>query len=1409
MKNMNMNMTAGDGDDAEANTDMNTDVNKRILDRYFEYEPYFISSHHLHSYNDFVRRQMHQIIGGMNNGFAIVDKKKDGGGDGPRHSVFVEVGGGEGGKQDSIASGIFLDKPTLVDPDSGAARYMFPNEARLRGLTYASNIYCDVRLTFYTDGVLMGERTFPRHRIGHIPIMLHSDLCELAFRSDAVRREMGECPYDQGGYFIIGGGEKVVMAQELPVYNRLFVTAGKDPTDVQYEARVRCIDEHAESLFTKTVQFRVYANDKTRVRNAISVRFQGMDAGTQLPLFLLFRVLGMESDKDIIESVLRGVRSDGGDGGESGDRGGEEAMKAILRSCAIAAASTGTFDQLGAAQVLSKYGKALRPVQRLRQALVKDLFPNAGPDFRDKARYLTYIVGRLLRVATGVDRTTDRDTYEHKRVMVSGKRMAFLFRDQYRIFRKEAMSRLDYEFNTGAWRRSGAGGKGELYNLVNDANLRRIFDASLIDDGVSAAFRGAWNVDKTAAPGKQNEFKEEGVVQELARISYLAYMSHIRRVSGGDGTDGLRSPHFLYATQWGVICPVESPDGLGIGITKHLSMLCNVTGGVDVTPLLRHLQDVGLLLLENAPSALSVSDSESETTITRGDGHEQKQKQHSQSQSQSHSQRVIANDIIRGNTVRPAELERYVLALRRAGLVHPHLSVGWNVMAQEVILRTDNGRCTRPLLIVDHDTPVEIPGGTERPGVLRLQRLRRRLRQRQQGSGALPPWDVLLLGTLLTPEQRRMVMPGTTGFTDAVLAPWAESERHLARSADDVVTTTERLSEYGGCLEFVDVEEANMRLVAVSDADLHTRPCQRYTHREIHCTTILSQPANCIPFMDRNNSPRNVLCMAQSKQSIGLSVSNQDNRLDTMAAYLHYPQKPVVTTTFANRLMGGNLAFGENLIVAVASFTGYNQEDAVILNRDSVARGAFSITYMHTLKFEETLDGAERVMFANPLLDDDVVMKGDGDGDGRGDDGEAARLRERYATLDADGLPKRGARVKEGDALLGMIRITNDVKQERDAIGLLRVTDTQHKSDRTAIADRTARGTVDRVVRTRLGESLNSEARCKVRMRHVREPELGDKFASRHGQKGVVGMLIPALDMPFSSAAGITPDIIINPHAFPSRRCVGHLLECLLSKACVLSGTRVACDNFDDLDVTALTEKVLERGHGLERHGDELMYNGRTGEQMATKVFMGPTYYMRLKHMIADKINHRSTGPRAAITHQPTKGRNKHGGMRVGEMEHQALLSHGAAAFLTEAFMDRSDGHHMDVDADSGVPASFSKKEREKTEKTGFQKQQFIRRVSTHDPFGVDVRRIKVPYAFKLMHQETNAMALDMRLVLDDGDGGDGVAAVSPDHTPPPHFQQPHLHTLVHDLVEMDCDPNASLADGETADGEAADAFLE
>lgn len=365
-----------------------------------------------------------------------------------------------------------------------------------------------------------------------------------------------------------------------------------------------------------------------------------------------------------------------------------------------------------------------------------------------------------------------------------------------------------------------------------------------------------------------------------------------------------------------------------------------------------------------------------------------------------------------------------------------------------------------------------------------------------------------------------------------------------------------------------------------------------YTHCEVHPSMILGICASIIPFPDHNQSPRNTYQSAMGKQAMGMYCTNYQLRMDTLAYLLFYPQKPLVTTRAMEHLHFRELPAGINCVVALACYSGYNQEDSVIMNQSSIDRGLFRSLYFRSIKDEEKRGKAgEREEFEIP--DKDVTM---------------ALRHGSYAKLDADGLAVPGERVNGDDVLVG--KTSHLAPQEGE--GAVR---RYSKIDRSSSMKSTETGHVDQVVLTTNDKGLRF---VKIRVRSMRTPQIGDKFSSRHGQKGTCGITYTQEDMPFS-CEGISPDIIVNPHAIPSRMTIGHLVECLQGKVASLTGREGDATPFTDVTVENISKTLHALGY--QRRGNEVMYNGHTGRQLQAMLFFGPTYYQRLKHTVDDKIH--------------------------------------------------------------------------------------------------------------------------------------------------------------------------------------------
>jgi DNA-directed RNA polymerase II subunit RPB2 len=612
-----------------------------------------------------------------------------------------------------------------------------------------------------------------------------------------------------------------------------------------------------------------------------------------------------------------------------------------------------------------------------------------------------------------------------------------------------------------------------------------------------------------------------------------------------------------------------------------------------------------------------------------------------------------------GESYRPELLCKYVRVLRRNGLVAADVSVSWDVFGYEINIMTDGGRTCRPLI---HASAIFDVNNMKYSGTT---------------------WSRMLAGTLLPDDKLIPEFFSKSAIVDRV------EELGGATSLGDVSDTITRHETSGTSapIELIDTEELSYTLVGNKYQVTGVPDRNVYTHFEIHPALMFSPLTASLPMFDHNHSPYNSFGMAQTKQGLGIYCTSFNERADVSGFVLHTPELPLVTTYFAEKLCKGAFMHGHNVIVAICSYTGYNQEDAVILNRSSIARGLFDVSHYATLTYKEEVsyDGDFKVLFGNP-----TAVEG----------------------LDTNGMPTTGQVIHEGSPLLSMYA-------ENATDGTT--------SNIVKRADKTTWGTVDKVFVT--PGSVGHRA-CKIRLREVRTPTLGDKVASRFGQKGVVGIVLDEEDMPFTFG-GLRPDVILNPNCIPKRMTVAHLLEALLGRMACDSGQRIDATSFDGVDHMNTAVKYFASRPPREdwsSTGDVVMYNGRTGEQMAMNVYTGVNYYNRLKHMSVDKIHYRSAdGPRSTMTHQPTQGRGNNGGLKMGEMEQHCMLSHGVSSFLKESFNERSDKFSVNVDERTGNRAEKG----------------------TQLPGGVSgIVEVGTSYSFKQMSQELESMCISMRMAV-------------------------------------------------------------
>lgn len=1500
--------------------------------------------HQIESYNDFVNRQLPQTIQMFNP--VMIRSDKD----------FIAELGQYALETEITFVNLKIHQPHIYE-NNGSTKIMLPTMAKLRNFTYASNLTIDINIKYtIRDTVNMDQprivnKTITKISIGKMPIMVKSDICVLNQHSHINPTSIDECAFDHGGYFIIKGSEKTVLQQERAAQNVVYCYDGKNTSKCSWYAEIKSMPDH-KCISPKQIEIEVISRNNgygfplkvviPRIRESID-------------LFIVFRALGVISDREICQYILLNET-----------RPETAEMLDFLNASIIEANKFMT--QEDALRHITSYA-AFTPINMdkdhgtrkkrdfVMEVLGNDLFPHCRTT-PQKIYFLGYMTNRLIRTALGWVKPSDRDSYVNKRIDTTGILLNNLFRNYYNRMVKEMQKNIMKEINNGSWRSAE-----DYENIINTANICKMIKSTTIETGINRALAtGDFSI-------KQSSSSKVGVAQVVNRLTTAATLSHMRRVNTPiDKSGELIEPRKLHGTTFGFLCCAETPEGQSIGVVKSISSLMHLTISSNSSSLYVYVD----------PFIQSLD------TIKPADAYDKV--------------KVFINGCWVGNTETPMELYNDMKEKKYRGIINIYTSIIFDYKNMEIYICNDAGRMTRPLLRV------------------------------KDGKA------------LITREIIKQLENNELSWNDML------SNCKLAESV----------------IEYIDPCEQNYAMIALKSKGSYVLDNMRvnYTHCEIHPSTIFGVLASCIPFPEHNQAPRNTYQCAQGKQAMGVYATNYDKRYDKTAYVLSYPSRPLVDTRLMNWLDLVKIPSGQVIHVAIMSYTGYNQEDSVLVNKGSIDRGMFATTIYHTEKDEDktitrlvsrckpdpsktkgikygNYDKIDSTGFVpkNTLLEDHTIIISkvvnikenrndptkqikyedqsksvrtggeeiyvDSNIQCRNGDGyNCAKVRMRTfrkpcigdkfcMTDDHDVLTlNRGwvpiAKVETSDLVAQLNRTTNKLEYVNpletlvfDHEGEMYEVESQGVSQKVTLNHRMwvqrrdqpnyeliqAKEIIGKRVRYQSGGSLvtgndaeiifgkqvysglsadaflvvfgifmaegwtyicerdyiariefaankprvqsalteacdllglNYSMNVKTFKWYINHKDLANEFhqynvgavnkslpqwtktlsarqseillnamclgdghetatslhyftssvklrddiqiiaqhagftayyvarylpgytstlkdgrtivatetawdigirrkrlyptinhghtqeqmgqteeittdfvgkvyclrvpsevflvrrngrcsftgnSSRHGQKGTCGLIIPECDMPYTKD-GLKPDIIINPHAIPSRMTIGQLKETLLGKVLVHLGLFGDGTSFGELDVKTIAEKLQDQGY--ESYGNELMYNGLTGEQFHTNIFIGPVFYQRLKHMVNDKQHSRSIGPMVNLTRQPAEGRSRDGGFRIGEMERDVMIAHGISRFCRERLYDVSDKYSAHVCKKCGMIAQYNDDGNSMLGKFNFS----VHKCSVCDNM-TDFAYVEIPYAFKLLAQELQTINCVPRLMTE------------------------------------------------------------
>ena len=847
-------------------SDVDIDPNKYIEQQWSLIESYFkgkhlqqLVRHQIESYNDFVNYQIPKTIGMFNH--VVIHSEQDYNAEVDKYKLEMHI----------TFTNFNIHRPQIHE-NNGATKLMFPSEARLRNFTYTSGMTIDINIKYIvrSGDKLESEHTFhktlPKIHMGKLPIMLKSDICVLKQYKHTDPRVSGECYMDAGGYFIINGSEKTCLAQERAAENTIqCFNYGKSSTKWSCGAEIKSVPD------TKCIS-------PKQIAMYISTKNNGFGNGMYLqiprikipiPLFIVFRAMGLITDKEICECIVLDC-----------DKKENHSILMTLQGSIIDANKYLTQDS--AMEYITNYAMytplnmdketgARKKKEFTAQIIERDIFPHCNTGIQ-RTMFLGYMANRLIRCHLGMDKPSDRDSYINKRIDLSGMLLNNLFRNYFNKLVKDMQKQIIREINHGSWR-----SKEDYVNIVNMTNIYKILKSTTIENGIKRALStGDFAI-------MHSNGNKAGVAQVLNRLTYISALSHLRRVNTPiDKSGKLIAPRKLSSTSWGFLCLAETPEGASVGVVKNLSYMTHVTIPCESEGLYDFIEK-DIYEFSNIEKHILSS-----------------------------GVKVFVNGTWIGIAKNPIELYHSLKEKKYKGILNVFTSITFDTQRKEIRVCNDAGRPMRPVLRVKDSK------------------------------------------LILNNQHVSLINENKLAWNDLL--------------------TDCKISE--SVIEYIDPAEQNYSMIAMTPKILDSgyKPnCKnqsnyiyRYTHCELHPSTIFGILASCIPFPEHNQSPRNTYQCAMGKQAMGMYVTNYDNRMDKTAYVLTYPMRPLVDTRIMNLIKLNNIPSGSQVIVAIMTHSGYNQEDSILFNKGSIDRGLFQATIYHTEKDEDKNSHGHEVIRRKP-----------------------------------------------------------------------------------------------------------------------------------------------------------------------------------------------------------------------------------------------------------------------------------------------------------------------------------------------------------------------------------------------------------------------------------------------------------